>query len=94
VFEDASRGDGPVDAIYKAIDRITGITPVLKDYKISAITGGKDAQGEVMVSLEIDSIRVVDKGFSTDIIEASAKAYINAINRYLMRKYFKNNIKE
>ncbi|MCK9267006.1 2-isopropylmalate synthase [bacterium] len=94
VFEDASRGDGPVDAIYKAIDRITGITPILKDYKISAITGGKDAQGEVMVSLEIDSVRVVDKGFSTDIIEASAKAYINAINRYLMRKYFKNNIKE
>lgn len=86
LYEDASRGDGPIDAMYKAIDRITGITPVLKEYKIIAITGGKDAQGEVMVSLEIDSIRVSDKGFSTDIIEASAKAYINAINRYLSRK--------
>ncbi len=86
VYEDASRGDGPVDAIYKAIDRITGITPVLKEYKINAITGGKDAQGEVIVAIEIDSIRVADKGYSTDIIEASAKAYINAINRYIVRK--------
>jgi len=86
VFEDASRGDGPIDAMYKAIDRITGITPVLKEYKISAITGGKDAQGEVTVSLEIGSVKVADKGFSTDIIEASAKAYINAVNRYLSRK--------
>jgi len=87
LIEDASRGDGPVDAMYKAIDRITGINPILKEYKITAITGGKDAQGEVMVALEIDSVKVVDKGFSTDIIEASAKAYVNAINRYLVRKH-------
>ncbi len=87
VYEDASRGDGPIDAIYKVVDRITGLNPVLKEYKISAITSGKDAQGEVMVTLEIDDMKIVAKGFSTDIIEASAKAYINAINRYLMRKH-------
>ncbi len=86
VMEDASRGDGPVDAIYKAIDRITGFSPVLREYKINAITGGKDAQGEVMVALQVEGMNVADKGFSTDIIEASAKAYINAINRYIARK--------
>jgi len=86
VYEDASRGDGPVDALYKAIDRITGITPVLKEYKITAVTGGQDAQGDVAVSLEVDGLRIPGKGVSTDIIEASGKAYVNAINRYLLRK--------
>jgi len=86
IIEDASRGDGPVDALYKAIDRITKLSPVLKEYKINAITGGKDAQGEVNVTLEIKGLTVYGKGVSTDIIEASAKAYINAINYYLVRK--------
>jgi len=84
--EDASRGDGPVDALYKAIDRITGISPVLKEYKITAVTGGQDAQGEVTVSLEAEGLKISGKGVSTDIIEASGKAYLNAINRFLMRK--------
>jgi len=88
IFEDASRGDGPVDALYKAIDRITGLKPILKEYKIKAITGGKDAQGEVAVTLEIDRIRTSGKGVSTDVIEASGKAYINAINYYLRKKDF------
>lgn len=86
ILEDASRGDGPVDALYKAIDRITGLKPVLKDYKITAITGGKDAQGEVVVTLEINGIRTSGKGVSTDVIEASGKAYINALNYYLSKK--------
>lgn len=86
VYEDASRGDGPVDALYKAIDRLTGISPVLKEYKITAVTGGQDAQGEVTVSLEADGLKISGKGVSTDIIEASGKAYLNAINRFLMRK--------
>ena len=86
ILEDASRGDGPVDALYKAIDRITKLSPVLKEYKITAITGGKDAQGEVTVCLEIDGIKVSGKGVSTDIIEASGKAYINAINYYIAKK--------
>jgi len=86
VFEDASRGDGPVDAIYKAIDRITGLSPILKEYKISAVTSGQDAQGEVTVSIEIEGLKIPGKGVSTDIIEASVKAYLDAINRYLIRK--------
>jgi len=86
IFEDASRGDGPVDALYKAIDRITGLKPSLKEYKITAITGGKDAQGEVAVTLEIKGVRTSGKGVSTDVIEASGKAYINAINYYLSKK--------
>lgn len=93
IFEDASSGDGPVDALYKAIDRITGLSPVLKEYKITAITGGKDAQGEVTVTLEINGKKVYGKGVSTDIIEASGKAYINAINFYLTRKDIKRKLK-
>ncbi|MCM8788619.1 MAG: 2-isopropylmalate synthase, partial [Candidatus Omnitrophica bacterium] len=54
IFEDASLGDGPVDALYRAIDRIVELSPRLAEYRISAVTGGKDAQGEVMVSLIVD----------------------------------------
>ncbi len=86
LFEDASRGDGPVDAIYKTIDKITGCNPVLKEYKINAVTGGQDAQGEVIISLIIDKVNFIGKGVSTDIIEASAKAYLNAINMYFSKK--------
>ncbi|MCM8825156.1 MAG: 2-isopropylmalate synthase [Candidatus Omnitrophica bacterium] len=86
IFEDASLGDGPVDALYRAIDRIVKLSPKLAEYRISAVSGGKDAQGEVIVSLVIDGVNVAGKGISTDIIEASAIAYINAINQYLARK--------
>jgi len=86
VLKDAAHGDGPVDALYRAIDRVTGLSPRLSEYRISAITGGKDAQGEVAVCLEIGGQRVVGKGVSTDIIEASAKAYLAAINIYLAKK--------
>jgi len=86
IIEDASLGDGPVDALYKAIDRIVKLSPKLNDYKISAISSGKDAQGEVAVSLVIDGITVAGKGISTDIIEASAKAYLHAINQYFIRR--------
>ncbi|MCM8767823.1 MAG: 2-isopropylmalate synthase [Candidatus Omnitrophica bacterium] len=92
IIEDASKGDGPVDALYKTIDRITKLSPILKEYKITAITGGKDAQGEVSVCLEIKGETVYGKGVSTDIIEASGKAYINAINFYLARKKYTKKI--
>jgi len=88
ITEDAARGDGPVDALYQAIDRITGLTPRLKEYKINAVTGGQDAQGEVTVVLVIAGTTVTGKGTSTDIIEASAKAYLAAVNAYMARKKF------
>jgi len=78
---DASTGDGPIDAIYSAIQRITGIRAELLDYQIRAITGGKDAQGEVRVELRHHDKRVRGRGVSTDVIEASARAYLAAINR-------------
>ncbi|MDZ4339189.1 MAG: 2-isopropylmalate synthase, partial [candidate division NC10 bacterium] len=78
IFQESGWGDGPVDATFKAIDQITGIHPRLKDYSLRAVTSGKDALGEVMVSLEVDGQTVIGRGTSTDVIEASAKAYLNA----------------
>ena len=78
---DASIGDGPIDAIYSAIQRITNVAAELMDYNIRAVTGGKDAQGEVTVELKHHERRVRGRGVSTDVIEASARAYLSAINR-------------
>ncbi len=85
LLEDASSGDGPVDACYKTIDRITGVKGKLLDYSLRAITGGKDAQGEVTLRVQFNtqSQLITGRGTSTDIIEASAKAYLNAINKHL-----------
>lgn len=75
-----STGDGPVDACYRAIDAITKLKATLLDYTIHSVTEGKDAQGEVGVKVEIKGTPYTGRGASTDIIEASAKAYLNAIN--------------
>ncbi len=85
LLRDASIGNGPVDAVFKAIERVTGIKARLTNYVIKAITGSKDAQGEVSLELEIEGKTYSGKGVSTDIIEASAKAYINALNRYFVK---------
>ena len=74
-------GDGPVDAVFKAIERMAGSHSRLLLYSVNAITGGTDAQGEVTVRLERDGRIVNGLGADTDIIVASAKAYINALNR-------------
>jgi 2-isopropylmalate synthase len=82
IVQEAACGDGPVDAVYKAIDKISGLNVKLLDYKLAAVSGGKDAQGEVSVQLEYaEGLTVRGKGASTDIIEASAKAYLAALNR-------------
>jgi len=86
LLEDASSGDGPVDAFYRAVNRITGLSPVLKEYKITAVTGGIDAQGEVRIILSIEDVSTAGRAASTDIIEASGRAYLQAINRYLAKK--------
>lgn len=80
ISEEAACGDGPVDAIFNAIDRATGIKVMLEEYSIKASTGGNDALGEVTVRISKDNMKAVGYGVSTNIIEASAKAYINAIN--------------
>lgn len=86
IFQEAACGDGPVDAAYKAIDRITGVKLTLVDYSIHSVTGGKDALGEVMIRVRGEGNLITGKGASTDIIEASAKAYVNAINRLVYRE--------
>ena len=78
---DASIGDGPVDAIYSAIQRLTGVKVSLSDYRIRAVTKGKDALGEVQIELEHSGRKIRGRGLSTDILEASALAYVAAINR-------------
>jgi len=78
---DAATGDGPVDAVYEAIQRITGIRLRLTDYALRAITSGKDAQGEVTIEVECGGRRFRARGVSTDIVEASAIAYLAAVNR-------------
>jgi 2-isopropylmalate synthase len=82
--QDAGIGDGPVDAALKAIDRITKTNGRLMDYDLRAVSQGKDALGEVAVKVDFGSGDLVaGKGASTDIIEASARAYLNAVNRHL-----------
>jgi 2-isopropylmalate synthase len=80
-LQDASIGDGPVDAIYSAIQRLTGIKVSLTDYRIRAVTKGKEALGEVHIELEHSGRKIRGRGVSTDILEASALAYLGAINR-------------
>jgi 2-isopropylmalate synthase len=81
VLERGEHGDGPVDAIYKAIEALTGTKSKLLKFEVKGITGGTDALGEVNVSLEEDGRTVRGHGAHTDIIIAAAKAYINALNK-------------
>jgi 2-isopropylmalate synthase len=81
-FEAAATGDGPVDAACHAVDKITDIYGKMHEYKLHAVSSGKDALGEVISRIEINGKLYNGRGLSTDIIEASVKSYINAINKY------------
>lgn len=78
---EAACGDGPVNALYNALERAIDITPELNDYSIKAITSGTDALGEVRVKLNLRDKTVLGIGVSTDVIEASLLAYMNALNK-------------
>lgn len=82
-YREAAMGDGPVDAICKAVDKACGISGRLVDYSVRSVTSGKDALGEVALKVEYDGRIFLGKGVSTDIIEASARAYVNAVNKIL-----------
>ena len=86
---DYASGDGVVDACYKVIAKITGSQSQLVRYTVNAITGGADAQGEVSCVIEDDGIRVSGQGAHTDIIMASALAYINGLNKLEGRKHYR-----
>jgi 2-isopropylmalate synthase len=88
----AECGDGPVDATYHALAALSGMDPTLISYEIRAVTAGTEAMGEVTVRLEVSgevtddtSVRVIGRGASTDIIEASAKAYVDGLNKLAQR---------
>ncbi|MEI7541707.1 MAG: 2-isopropylmalate synthase [bacterium] len=81
-YTQASTGDGPVDATYKAINAIVKADLKLVDYQIKSITKGEEAQGEVTIRVKKGNKEITARGVSTDIIEASAKAYLNAIGKF------------
>ncbi|MCY4325429.1 MAG: 2-isopropylmalate synthase, partial [Betaproteobacteria bacterium] len=74
-------GDGQVDAMFRAIEQIVGIKATLESYAVQAVTGGTDAQGEVLVRLSRDQVTVSGRGSDTDIVAASGKAYLDALAR-------------
>ncbi|HOR28983.1 MAG TPA: alpha-isopropylmalate synthase regulatory domain-containing protein, partial [Candidatus Sumerlaeota bacterium] len=81
-----TEGDGQVDALYRALDQLTPHTIKLLEYGIESVTEGKDALGRVMVKMNIDGDEVRGTGVATDVIVASAHAYLNALNRFEMLK--------
>ncbi len=85
-FVDSATGDGPVDAAYKAIERITGVIGKLTEYSIKSVTFGHDAIGEVFVRVDFDGLLLNGRAVSTDVITGSAKAYLEALNRAIAAK--------
>lgn len=83
VRQEAASGDGPVEALYNAIDRAAGFQGQLLNYRLKAVTGGQDALGEVQVRVQSGDRVASGRGTSTDVIEASARAYLNAVNKIL-----------
>jgi len=88
IYTDAAIGEGTIDAVFKVIDRISGINGKLMDYKVEAVSEGKDALAKVMVKVIFDENKpaVMGHGLSIDTMLASAKAYINALNNYIHMK--------
>ncbi|HEY1859234.1 MAG TPA: 2-isopropylmalate synthase [Gemmataceae bacterium] len=86
IHKDAAVGDGPVDAIFKTIERITGIEVNVRDYRVRSVTVGEDAQGEAQVETEYEGRSVRGRAVSTDIIEASALAFLQIVNRIATRR--------
>jgi 2-isopropylmalate synthase len=86
IIQEVGFGDGPVDATFKTIKKITRTRSKLLQFAINAITGGTEAQGEVTVRLEEKGQTAIGQGADTDVMVASAKAYINALNKLEYRK--------
>ena len=80
-IERVALGDGPVDAAFKAINEIVGMDLTLENYRLSSVTGGEDALGEAVVHIRSENRTVVGRGLSTDVIEASIRAYLNGVNK-------------
>ncbi len=85
-LSDAALGAGPVDAVCKAINKVVGVPNNLIEFTVKSVTEGIDAIGEVLIRIESDGVTYTGRGADTDIIVASAKAYMNALNRLLATK--------
>lgn len=83
VLEEVSTGDGPIDAAFKAIEKMAGVTFTLEDYTLRSVTEGQDAQGEAYVKIRSGARIYTGKGVSTDVFEASVLSYVNAINKMI-----------
>jgi 2-isopropylmalate synthase len=81
VIEESAFGDGMIDAACRAIQRAARVEARLVNFVVSSVTGGTDALGDVVVQLDIEGRRVTGRGVSVDVVEASARAYLAAINR-------------
>ncbi|MEI6666072.1 MAG: alpha-isopropylmalate synthase regulatory domain-containing protein, partial [Chloroflexota bacterium] len=81
--EDAAIGSGPVDAIYQVINRVMGVQNELTEFSVKSVTEGIDAQGEVTIRIEAEGGSYTGRAADTDILVASARAYLHALNRYL-----------
>lgn len=91
LHRDANVGDGPVDAVFKTIERITGVDIELREFQIRSVTVGEDAQGEAQIEAEHSGRIIRGRAVSTDIIEASALAFLQVINRALLREQLRMN---
>lgn len=89
VLEKVASGDGPIDASFKAIEKIIGIPFVLEDYQLNSVTEGEDALGDAFVKISVGSKKYSGRGLSTDVIEASIHAYINAVNKMIYEEELK-----
>jgi len=84
ILQETAHGCGPVEATYKAIDKIVNMDIKLNDFSLRSLSSGEDAQGEVVLKLKYKGMLYSGKGISTDIVEASAKAYMQAINKAVL----------
>ena len=86
IVEEVAIGSGPIDASFKAVDKITGLDITLENFSLNAVTDGEDAMGEAVVKLRCGNTLVTGCGLSTDVIESSIRAYINGINKIVGTK--------
>jgi len=93
-IQESSTGDGPVDAVFNAIERALDIKPAVESYSVRSVTSGRQAMGESIIRIRSGENSFTGRGTSTDIIEASAKAYLQAINQYLVFTNTKVEINE
>ena len=85
VAEGSFTGDGPVDAIFRAINAATGIDARLREFRVDAVTGGQDALGDTSVVLDVHGQTAAGQGVATDILEAAGRAYVRALSQGLRK---------